>query len=165
MTTPGGVDVGQQGALELEVLRSALLHEVSLGAGGRQVVLDHQVVLARTLRQPELDEGRPRLADEVPQARLGVLGRVPRHHAVAASQEVRDPAAADHAGADAGDRPDVLRSRPAHRGLSARISRPSSGVATFAPMLSTMVLARSTSCAFVAFTPLLRSRLSSSPTR
>src|SRR4029078_4977003 len=74
-------------------------------------------------------------------------------------------AAADHPGADTGHGADVLRCRPAHRGFSARISRPSSGGATEAPMLSTIVRARSTSCALVAFTPLLRYRLSSRPTR
>ena len=37
-----------------------------------------------------------------------------------------------------------------------RISRASSGVATSAPIASMIVLARSTSCAFVARTPLLR---------
>ena len=132
------VDVGQQGALELEVLGRALLDEVRLRAGCRQVALDGEVVEARALGEAELGQRRPRRVDQVPQPCLGVLGRVPGHDAVAAGQEVRRPAAADHAGADAGDGPDVLRSGPGHRGFSARISRPSSGVATWAPMHSTM---------------------------
>ena len=54
-----GVDVGEQRALELEVLRRALLDEVRLRAGRGQVVLDGEVVDARALGQAELGQRRP----------------------------------------------------------------------------------------------------------
>ena len=81
-------------------------------------VSHRQVVEARALGQPELGQRRPRGLHQVPQPRLGVRSRVPGDHAVAAGQEVGRPAAADDAGADAGDGPDVLRcAGPAHRGF------------------------------------------------
>ena len=110
-----GVDVGQQRALELEILRGALLHEVGRGHRPPPGRARPPGVGARTLSQAELGQRRPGLVDEVPQPRLGVLGGVPRHHAVAAGQEVGDPAAADHPGADTGDGPDLLRGRAARR--------------------------------------------------
>jgi hypothetical protein len=102
------VDVGQQGALELEVLGRALLDEVGTCAGRAQVALDRQVVEARALRQAELGQRRPGRLHQVPQPGLGVLGRIPGHHAVAPRQEVRHPPPADDPGAYAGDGADVL---------------------------------------------------------
>ena len=116
------------------------------GKGSRDVALYREVV--ERIRASDIDVIINTTAgmggDQVPQTRLGVDGRVPGHHAEAARQEVGDPAATDHAGADTGDGA-YLRRRPSHRRLSERISRPSSGVATVAPMLSTIVRARSTS--------------------
>ena len=77
---------------------------------------------ARSLGQSQLGERRPGLVDQVPEPRLGVLGRVPRHHAEPAGQEVRDPATADHACTHAGDGADVVRGGSAHVGVPSALS-------------------------------------------
>ena len=114
--------------------------------------------------ESELGQRRPRGIDEVLQAFRGVGRRVPGNDVVALGEEVRRPTSPDDTGPDAAHRADVghrnggsgLGWGHADLGFRARISRPSSGVATSAPIDSTMVRARSTSCALVALTPLLR---------
>jgi hypothetical protein len=159
-----GVDVGEEPDLELELLRCALLHEL----GTRESLLEHRLEPqprpVSALGQAELGESRPRGVYHVAQPLLGVGGRVPGHHVVPVREEVRRPAASDDSCTDTADGPDVGDSdrgsggRCAHEvlGARARISRPSSGVATSAPIASMIVRARSTSWALVALTPLLR---------
>ena len=159
-----GVDLGEQLHLEVEVLGCALLHEVGLRKCPLQQRLDAQAGPVGPRGESELGQRRPRGIDEVLQAFRGVGRRVPGDDVVAPGEEVRRPASADDTGPDAAHRADVgHRDRGsgmgwghADLGFRARISRPSSGVATSAPIDSTMVRARSTSCALVALTPLLR---------
>ena len=98
--------------LQLEVLGRALLHEVARPA--RAVARsgsNAQPGAVGALGEPELGQRRPGGVDEVAQPLLGVGRRVPGDDVVAVGQEVRHPAAADHAGAGAAHGADVGRRR------------------------------------------------------
>ena len=155
-----GVDLGEQLHLEVEVLGCALLHELGVCQRPLQQRLDAQPGPIGSFSETELGQRRPRGIDEVLEAFRGVGSRVPGNDVVAVREEVRRPTAPDDTGPDAAHRADIGHrnggSGHADFGFRLRISRPSSGVATEAPIDSTMVRARSTSCALVALTPLLR---------
>jgi hypothetical protein len=72
------VDVGEQVDLEPQLLRRALLDEVGVRHGRRQVRRHDQPVAARTVGQAELDQRRPRAVHHVPQTPFGVGRGVPR---------------------------------------------------------------------------------------
>ena len=145
--------------MESGVYRYAVLQDVSARASV-EAQLDSIKVRTSSLSESALarDDGK-----SFSELRPGP-GR-PRHFGAGLRQGYgncppKTPPAAGHAGADAGDGPDLIGCRPGtgprHRGFSARISRPSSGVATWAPKLSTMVFARSTSWAFRARSSMCR---------
>ena len=146
------VDVGEQPALELQLLRGALLHVVGVADGVGQLAGHGQVVGARARGQPELGQRRPGRLDGCPQPRLGVRSGVPGAHLESAGQEVGHPAAADHPGVHAGDGAHPVRARErvavfqhVYALAICRISRASSGVATSAPIAVMIVTAFATS--------------------
>lgn len=111
MTTCGGcrgVQLGQQVALEVELFRRTLLHELGLGHGLVERRRDREAVGGGAGGKTELFERGPGSVDEAAQPCLGVEGRVPRPDVIAAGEEVGDPAAADHSGAHAGHAACVL---------------------------------------------------------
>jgi hypothetical protein len=98
-----GHEVGEERALELEILRRALLDEPGPVAGLRHRSRHPQPRPVGAVVETRLHQGRPGRVDGAPQRRLGVGSRIPRHDVEPAGQEVRGPPAADHAGADARD--------------------------------------------------------------
>ena len=121
ITTSAGVAASMSASsapLDVEVLGRALLHEVGLGARPRpgRARRSARPRLAPSARPSSVSAGQA-AATRWRSRCLGVRCRVPGHHAVAAGQEVGDPAATDDAGADAGDGADVL-------GLTGSLIRP-----------------------------------------
>ena len=87
------------------------------------------------------------IGDDFADDPLRLRMRIEDGHIMTAQQKPRDPTAADHPAANAGD--------PAHRTgfASLRAARVSSGPRMPTPMPSRTWTARSTSCALVALTP------------
>ena len=103
------IDRFQQLAFQLEALRRAFLDEFRLGHGLLERRGEGQPVRRGVGGEAERCERRPGGRDQLAQPRFGVRRRVPGHDLIAARQKMRRPAAADHAGADAGDALDLRR--------------------------------------------------------
>ena len=99
----GRVDGGQQPALEVELLRGALLHDVGVGDGiGQSAATVRLSTLAPGARPSSVSAGQA-ASTSAAQPLLGVRRGVPGAHREPAGQEVGHPAAADDPGPDAGD--------------------------------------------------------------
>ncbi len=114
----GGVDPREQLDLEVLVVERALLDELGVGDCVLEVGGKAQPVAPRPRRETDLLEARPGDVDDMRQPGHGVGSRIRRDDVDAVGEKIGGPAAADRAGADAGDAFHVVGVGSCHDGLS-----------------------------------------------
>ena len=121
MTTSGSaepVDIGDDGRLELVVVRDVLLHEPGPGEGPGEVGREGEARRRGTGSEADTLEQRPEALDVAPQPFLGTRRGIGGDDVDAARKEERRPAHADEPGAHDRDTGDVAGERTSHRATS-----------------------------------------------
>ena len=98
-----GVDPREQLDLEVLVVERAFLDEIGVGDRVGEVGGEAQPIAPRPRREADRLEARPGDVDDMRQPGLGVGVRIGRDDVEAVGEKIGGPAAADRAGADAGD--------------------------------------------------------------